>query len=420
MTSLGNMVAVVLAAFGLAVGASAQSDTWSLQLQVKDAAHANLLAARAEAAPLAWQEAVVLPPAGELQLTNTGELRPVIFEGHQLTTGATEGVAAKILYCPSEADDAAYRAAISAAAGGATVDYLDTRITTPSVATLLQYDAVYTWVNFDYLDPVGFGNNLASYNDQGGNVVLGAFCTFTTGNFLSGTIMTAAYCPVDSPFGTNHFVSSNYKGDGTTCIYTGVVSLACQFRDFLVTQGSGVVDGTYLDNEICHAYRGASGAGQGEVVYSNGSGAIQLAGTGQWGAAAANSALCPLSLPDAWTDQGSALAGTFGDPELVGSGPLSAGSQNVLDLDNALPLAAACLFYSSTSSPAAFKGGVLLPGPTVNAICTAVDAGGDIVFRWIQPAGVPAGTTAWLQWAIADGGAVHGVALSNAVRGVTP
>jgi len=300
------------------------------------------------------------------------------------------------------------------------VDYFDARIATPSVATMSAYDAVYTWVNFDYLDPTAFGNNLAVYNDAGGTVVLGAFCTYTTGNFLAGTIMTAGYCPVDSPFGNNHFTLSPYSGNGTTCIYTGVAALNCQFRDFLVTQGTGITDGTYADGEICHAYRGGTTATQGEVVYSNGSGAIQLAGTGQWGAAVGNSASCPLTGGNAWTDQGSALAGVSGDPLLEGTGTLVASSANSLNLSNAAPSALAAVLYATGTLPVNFKGGVVLPGPLLTPIYATTSASGTIPIAFTMPVGVPSGTEIWVQWGITDAAAVKGVSLSNAVMGLCP
>lgn len=360
--------------------------------------------------------------SGELQFTNLGELRPVVFEGHVLTVGtpaAPEG-GLTILYAPSEADDPAYRAAISAGAGGATVDYFDARVATPSVALMSGYDAVHTWANFAYLDPVGFGNNLAAYNDAGGNVTLGVFCTYTSGNSLGGAIMTAAYCPVDSPFGTNHFTNSTYVGNGTTCIYTGVTTLASTFRDFLVTQGSGVTDGNYADNEICHAYRGNNPAGAGQVIYSNGSGAFQLGGTGQWGLAVGQSMSCFSAAPNAWTDEGSALAGVSGDPELVGNGTMEAGSQNTVLLSNAAGNALSILFLAPSSVPTAFKGGVILPDPSVPPTYGVTTPSGRIDFRFIMPAGFPSGTEAWLQWGITDAAAVKGVALSNAVKGTAP
>lgn len=419
MLSSRILLTVVAAGFGLAAGSNAQTVDYGALLNHTAAAKANLMAARAASAAQAYQE-VSVPSTGELQLTNLGEWLPVISTGNVITPVTGDGTTGKILYAPSESDDPAYRAAISAGAGGAVVDYFDARVATPSVATMQQYDAVTTWANFAYLDPVGFGNNLAAYNNAGGTVVLGAFCTFTQGNFLSGTIMTAAYCPVVSPTGGNHFTSSNYKGDGVTCIYNGVTSLACQFRDILVTQGLGKIDGTYQDNEICHAYRASGPIGGGEVVYSNGSGAIQLAGTGQWGTAVGNACSCSLSAINAWTDQGSALAGVSGDPVLAGTGTMQADTQQKIDLTNAAPNAAAILFAAATSNPQPFKGGIILPNTAIPPTFGATDATGAISFRFVLPVSFPSGGEAWLQWGIQDAAAIKGVALSNAIQGLSP
>jgi hypothetical protein len=413
------MLTIAAAGFGVVAGSSAHETVdYGQLLNHKAAAHASLLAARAATASQAYQE-VALPASGELQLTNLGQWLPVISTGNVITPSTSDGSTGKILYCPSEADDPAYRAAISAGAGGAQVDYFDTRIATPSVATLLQYDAVTTWANFAYLDPTSLGNNLATYNDQGGTVVLGAFCTYTSGNSLGGTIMTAAYCPVDSPLGTNHFTSSSYQGNGVTCIYNGVAALSCQFRDVLVTQGSGITDGTYADNEICHAYRGGTSVTQGECVYSNGSGAVQLGGTGQWGTAVGNACSCALTNLSAWVDKGSALAGVSGNPSLVGTGDLSAGSPNSLNLTNAAPSALAALFYATGSIPQPFKGGTILPGPLFPPFYATTSAGGAIPIAFLMPA-LPSGTQLWVQWGIQDAAAIKGVSLSNAVEGIAP
>jgi hypothetical protein len=220
----------------------------------------------------------------DLARTNMGEWRVPTFEGHDLS--ATTGLGA-ILYAPAESDDEALRAAIAAAAGGAVVDYFDARAETPSTSLLLQYDCVMTWVNFAYADNVLFGDNLAAYVDQGGVVVLGAFCTFTSGSHLAGAIMTPGYCPVVSPSGGNHFELSPYIGDGETCIYDGVGNLECRFRDFLVLQGDGIQDGSYADGEICHAYRP-----DGRVVYSNGNAGGTASCLGDGAVAIANACGC--------------------------------------------------------------------------------------------------------------------------------
>jgi hypothetical protein len=419
-----SFLAVVVAGLALEAGAAAQGAVPSIQIDSHSAAHANLIQARAAAAPSAFQEMIGTPSLGPV-LTNLGPPASFTFQGHVLSVagegdqGATKGLATKILYAPSEADDAAYRAAIGAAAGGATVDYFDTRVATPSVATLLQYDAVYTWVNFAYLDSTGFGNNLAAYNDAGGNVVLGCFCTFTGGNSLNGTIMTAAYCPVDSPLGNNHFAASTYSSGGTTCIYNGVTSLTCTFRDFLVTQGTGVIDGKYADNEICHAYRGTSPPGAGSVVYSNGCGAIQLPGSaGQWATAVGNACTC-FAAVNAWTDEGSALAGVSGDPLLEASGSLVPTTRQFLTLSNAAPSSLSSILASASSSPMPYKGGTLLPGPTLISVLIGTNAGGgwSLNFRAPQAA---SGTEFWVQVGIQDAAAVQGVSLSNAVKGTVP
>lgn len=425
MSSVKSLIAVAVA--GLALGASASAQVGSvpsIDVDVHSAAYAKLLKARAELASQAFQEEVTVPSSSGLVRTNSGQMRSFSFEGHALSLAGGEGGAPEIglaiLYAPSEGDDPGYRAAISAAAGGATVDYFDTRVATPNIATLLQYDAVYTWVNFAYANNVAFGDVLANYNDNGGNVVLGVFCTYTSGNSLSGAIMTPAYCPVDSPLGNNHFSVSNYVGNGTTCIYNGVAGLASQFRDFLVTQGSGTVDGTYADGEICHAYRSASGAGQGDVVYSNGSGAAQLPGSsGEWGAAVGNSCACGVGGPPAWTDEGSALAGVSGDPSLVGVGSMAPASAQTLTLSNAAGSALSALIASTSSAPTAFKGGVLLPGPSTYATLLTTSPGGGWSLAFRAPI-VPSGSELWIQVAIKDAAAVQGVALSNGVKGTTP
>jgi hypothetical protein len=254
---------------------------------------AELAAYRAE---LAFHRNFV--PSAELlaapQHTNLGEVRTIDFTGHVLTDlSAIDGGGGAILYAPSESDDAAYRAAISAAAGGVVVDYFDTRVATPSVAMLSAYSGVHTWANFAYLSPIDFGNNLAGANIAGTDISLGVFCTYTSGNELSGRIMNARFCPVVSPLGTNHFSSSSYIGDSADCLYTGVTSLTSTYRDFLVAQGAqGMAYGHYADGEICQAARTGGPVTCGEVAYSNGGGAVVLGGTGQWGASVANGTIC--------------------------------------------------------------------------------------------------------------------------------
>ena len=108
---------------------------------------------------------------------------------------------------------------------------------------------MFTWANFAFNDNIGFGNNLADFVDGGGRVVLGAFTTYTSGNFLSGDIMGSDYSPVTSPTGTNFFTASSYAGDGTV-LWDNVNSYTATYRDNVVLQGAGVLDGTFNDGAI--------------------------------------------------------------------------------------------------------------------------------------------------------------------------
>ncbi|MFT7463716.1 MAG: hypothetical protein ACI9EF_002063, partial [Pseudohongiellaceae bacterium] len=45
---------------------------------------------------------------------------------------------------------------------------------------------------------------------------------------------------------------------------------------------------------------------------------------------------------------------------------------------------------------------------------------GEIPVPFVMPLGIPVGTEIWVQWAISDAAAISGVALSNAILGITP
>jgi hypothetical protein len=122
----------------------------------------------------------------------------------------------------------------------------------------------------------------------------------------------------------------------------------------------------------------------------------------------------------AWSDEECALAGVSGDPLLEGFGSLASGSNNSVDLSNAATSANAGFFMAPSSTPVPFKGGTLKPFPFLSPIFLTTSALGEVAIPFTMPAGIPAGIELWAQWAIQDTAAVAGVALSNAIRGVTP
>jgi hypothetical protein len=224
------------------------------------------------------------PAAARVVRRDVKPLSARLAERHgPLPARATAVTPVRILYAPTTSDDPGLRAAIAAITGG-TVDYFDARIATPSAAMLSGYGCVFTWVSNDYADHVLMGDRLADFVDAGGRVVLGAFCTYTVNYSLGGRIMTSGYCPVTSPSGTNHLSASAYVGDGTSSIHAGVLAYSATFRDILVTQGAGIVDGHFGDGEIAQAYRP-----DGRVVYCNGAG--PASSTGDWAQIVANAAM---------------------------------------------------------------------------------------------------------------------------------
>jgi len=216
--------------------------------------------------------------------TNLGGTGPVVSHGNVLTP---DNGGPRLLYAPSESDDAGYRAQMAAQIGG-TCDFFDARVATPSLSQLQGYDGVMTWANYLYFDNVGFGNTLADYVDGGGRVVLGAFCAYTSGNYLSGRIMTdtSRYCPVTGGF--NHFSLAMWDGsDPGACVHWGITSYGSTYRDYL-TLVSGYVYGRFTDREIANAVNAFGG----DVVYANGAGGYPLAPFGQDAARAADGFTC--------------------------------------------------------------------------------------------------------------------------------
>jgi MYXO-CTERM domain-containing protein len=172
-----------------------------------------------------------------------------------LTASTTPAFAGLYLFAQSNSDNPGFNASVlSFLPPGSTITYLDTNVTTPTVAQLSAYDAVFTWTNSPYSNSTLFGNNLAAYVDGGGRVVLGAFTTYTAGNHLSGGIMAPGYSPVTSPSGNNFFSNSSYAGDGTL-LWDGVLGYTAYYRDDVVLQGNGVLDGKFMDGAIAAAYR---------------------------------------------------------------------------------------------------------------------------------------------------------------------
>jgi hypothetical protein len=123
--------------------------------------------------------------------------------------------------------------------------------------------------------------------------------------------------------------------------------------------------------------------------------------------------------PSPWADLGFALAGTHGDPSLVGAGPLIAGQVFSVHLTNALEDVTAWLTLGFFNISASFKGGVLVPSPDILLPIPSGPAG-EIFLQDLWPAGVPSGVAVYYQYWLPDPAAVKNFAASNGLSSTQP
>ena len=134
---------------------------------------------------------------------------------------------------------------------------------------------------------------------------------------------------------------------------------------------------------------------------------------------AANQTLTIAAPGDTWTDLGDGKAGTGAiTPVLAGTGPLSDGSLNSLDLTDALAGSSTTLVAGFTQLGAPFKGGVLVPNADI-VIGGLPTGAGAFSLPFVWPSGVPAGISVYFQHWISDGGATFGLSASNGLQGTS-
>lgn len=122
-----------------------------------------------------------------------------------------------------------------------------------------------------------------------------------------------------------------------------------------------------------------------------------------------------------WNDHpGGGLPGLHGVPLVIATGNLDGVSPDTVSLTKAAENSIAALFVAPSSTPVSFKGGTLLAFPSLPPLLVPTGPLGEIPLTFTLPQGLPSGMELWIQWAIQDHAAVQGVALSNAVQGVTP
>jgi hypothetical protein len=120
-----------------------------------------------------------------------------------------------------------------------------------------------------------------------------------------------------------------------------------------------------------------------------------------------------------WTNLGQGLAGSAGLPLLSGTGTLAPGSPVTLSLTQARPFSPSFLVLSNAQLAAPFKGGTLVPAPTI-LFAIATDGLGEVSFSGSTTAWIPPSFTHYFQVWIQDPAGPAGFAASNGLAGTTP
>ena len=121
-----------------------------------------------------------------------------------------------------------------------------------------------------------------------------------------------------------------------------------------------------------------------------------------------------------WCDLGHGLPSATPAPKLVGTGTLLPGGSVVLALSEAKPASPAALVVGLSQAAVPFKGGLLVPAPTLILMGLLTSGSGGLALAATWPASVPAGVQVFFQMWVADAGGPAGFAGSNAIRAQTP
>jgi hypothetical protein len=115
-----------------------------------------------------------------------------------------------------------------------------------------------------------------------------------------------------------------------------------------------------------------------------------------------------------WTVLGGGLAGAVDTPNLAGAGALTPGSPARFSVRGAAPAAQASVVAGPSTANLPFKGGTLVPTPTVVLpLVTSGQGAVDLPFVWIS---APPGIGLYVQVWIKDLGAANGWSATNALK----
>jgi hypothetical protein len=180
--------------------------------------------------------------------------------------------------------------------------------------------------------------------------------------------------------------------------------------------GVSVFDGvSFTDAHLLDGLESLASFGLADVVQT---GPCEMIAAGsKWIAGDAHTLIARLGPPD-WTDLGLSKAGAGAPPEQLAAGTLVADTGNIVALTGAPPSAMSLLVVGLAQANQPFKGGTMVPSPTLLLpLPTSAKGVVGVPFTW--PQGVPLSTEIYFQFWVKDSAATHGLSASNALRGVS-
>jgi len=124
--------------------------------------------------------------------------------------------------------------------------------------------------------------------------------------------------------------------------------------------------------------------------------------------------------PLTWVSLGGSVPGSNGTPNLAGTGDLVGGQPVTLTLTSAKPATPATLIVGLSLLSAPFKGGTLVPNPTLMLFALPINGHGSLSLSATWPSGLPSGFAFYTQYWIPDPAAPVGFSASNGLAGITP
>jgi hypothetical protein len=143
---------------------------------------------------------------------------------------APVSAAPRVAVCAADADaETGIVASLRAGGDFDSVDYVDCANDAPSAATLTNADAVLVYSSDFFADPIGTGDRLADFVDEGGGVVVALFAMYTA-NGLTGRFFDDDYfCMEHGPTRSEGTLASQPEVSGTT-MGEDVTSLQATYR----------------------------------------------------------------------------------------------------------------------------------------------------------------------------------------------